>query len=148
MAELNLWIDQEISKLKKDMDRLMVRLRQDVGLPILPISAGAVPLIDLTETEDNLIVTAKITSLKPADLDIRVSDDTLIITGKIRKKSVEEGERHKMVESVQGNFCRTLQLPCRVRQDEASAALEKKVLTIVLPKYRPGKACEIKIRIE
>jgi hypothetical protein len=53
MTDLTLWIDQEISKLKIDRDRLMFRLKQDIGLPILPITAGEVPLIDLTEAEDN-----------------------------------------------------------------------------------------------
>ena len=32
MADLTRWIDQEISKLKKDMDRLMFRLRQDIAV--------------------------------------------------------------------------------------------------------------------
>lgn len=148
MADLTLWIDQEISKLKGDMDRLMFRLRQDIGLPILPITAGEVPLIDLTETEDNLIVTAEMPGLDPEDLNITVGDDTLTIIGQIKQKTVEEGESHKMIERIYGNFSRTFQLPCRVRQEEAEATFEKGVLTIVMPKYTPGRAREVKIRIE
>jgi HSP20 family protein len=148
MADLTLWIDQEISKLKRDMDRLMFRLKQDIGLPILPITAGEVPLIDLTEAEDNLIVTAEMPGLEPEDLDITIGDDTLTISGQIKQEAVEEGESHKMIEKIYGNFSRTLQLPCRIRQEEAEAAFEKGVLTIVMPKYTPGRAREVKIRIE
>jgi HSP20 family protein len=148
MADLTRWIDQEISKLKRDMDSLMFRLRQDIGLPILPLTAGEVPLIDLTETEDNLIVTAEMPGLDPEELEITVGEDTLTISGQIQQEVVEEGESHKMIEKIYRNFSRTLQLPCRVRQEEAGAAFEKGVLTIVMPKYAPGRAREVKIRIE
>ncbi len=126
----------------------MFRLGQDLGLPILPMTAGEVPLIDVTETEDNLIVTAEMPGLDPEDLDITVGDDTLTIIGQIKQASVKEGENHKMIERTYGNFSRTLQLPCRVRPEEAEAAFEKGVLTIVMPKYTPGRAREVKIRIE
>jgi len=126
----------------------MLRLRQDIDLPILPITAGEVPLIDLTETEDNLIVTAAMPGLDSEDLDVSAGDDTLTIIGQIKQASVEEGEKHKMIERTYGNFSRTLQLPCRVRPGEAEAAFEKGVLTIVMPKYTPGRAREVKIRIE
>jgi HSP20 family protein len=86
--------------------------------------------------------------MDPEDLDITVDDDTLTISGEIKQASVEEGENHKMLERTYGNFSRTLQLPCRIRPEEAEAALKKGVLTIVMPKYTPGKAREVNIRIE
>lgn len=147
MPELTIWIDQEISKMKRDMDRLMCRLCNDFDMPLLP-SIRKVPFIHLSETEEHLIIKAEIPGFNPEDLDIVISDDILTIKGEMKKEFIKEGEDYEKIERRHGSFSRTIQLPCRVMIDDVKATFKKGILNVVMPKSKPEKAREVKIRIK
>ena len=77
MPGLIIWKNQEIDKLRRDMDRLFARLRDDFGMPPFPKIGRDVPFIDLSETEDDLIIKAEIPGIDPEDLDISITEDIL-----------------------------------------------------------------------
>lgn len=148
MPELTIWTNQEINKLRRDIDRLFARLRDDFAAPLFPRIARDVPFIDLSETEDDLIIKAEIPGINPEDLDISVTEDRLNIKGEIKQEFVDEREDYHRMERRYGSFSRSLQLPCRVMVEDVEATYKNGVLQIVMPKCKPepARACKVKIR--
>ena len=133
MAGLILWKQQEIDRLRRDMDRLLDRLWDDFRFPFLPRTAGT-PFIELSETEKALIVKAEIPGLSPEDLDISITDDNLIIRGDFKEDRIKEGQGYQRSERRYGRFSRIIQLPCRILMDDVEATYKDDILTIVMPK--------------
>lgn len=147
MAELIIWKNQEIDRLKKDMDRLLSRFRDDFCSPLLLRGFREEPHLELTETQDDLLLKAEIPDLKPKDLDITISDDLLTIKAEVKEESFSEGEGfHERTQSC-SFFSRTVQLPCKVHVDEVRASYQNGILNIVMPKCKPETARGIKIKV-
>jgi HSP20 family protein len=147
MAELIIWKNQEIDRLKKDMDRLLSRFRDDFCPPLLLKGFREEPEVELTETQDDLLLRAEIPDLKPKDLDITISDDLLTIKGEAKEESFSEGEGFRERTQSCSYFSRTIQLPCKVHVDEVRASYQHGILNIVMPKCKPETAREIKIKV-
>lgn len=148
MPGLTLWKDQEIDRLRRDMDRLFARLWDDFGVPRFPGIARNIPSIDLSESGENLIIRADIPGINPEDLDISVTEDRLHIKGEMKKESVDEGDTYHRVERRYGSFTRDIQLPCRVMKEEVGATYKEGILTIVMPKCKPepDRSFRVKVR--
>ena len=147
MPELILWKNQEIDRLKRDMDRLFARLWDDFRMPLFPRSVRETPFLDLSETDDTLVVRAEIPGAGPEDLEISLSNDRLTIKGEVKQDLVDEGEDYLRREKHYGFFSRTIQLPCKVLIEDVKASYKDGVLTILMPKCKPEAAREIKIKV-
>ncbi|MFH1124114.1 MAG: Hsp20/alpha crystallin family protein [Pseudomonadota bacterium] len=147
MPELIIWKNQEIDRLKRDMDRLFARLRDDFCMPLFPRSVRETPFLDLSETDDTLVVRAEIPGAGPEDLEISLSNDRLTIKGEVKQDPVDEGEDYLRREKHYGFFSRTIQLPCKVLIEDVKASYKDGVLTILMPKCKPEAAREIKIKV-
>ena len=147
MPELIIWKNQEIDRLKRDMDRLFARLRDDFCMPLFPRSVRETLFLDLSETDDTLVVRAEIPGAGPEDLEISLSNDRLTIKGEVKQDLVDEGEDNLRREKHYGFFSRTIQLPCKVLIEEVKASYKDGVLTILMPKCKPEAAREIKIKV-
>ena len=101
MPGLTIWKNQEIDKLRRDMDRLFARLRDDFGMPLFPKIGRDVPSIDLSETEGDIVIKAEIPGINPEDLDISIAGDILNIKGEMKKESVQRYQYLLMVEIFQ-----------------------------------------------
>lgn len=145
MPELTLWIDQEISKLKRDMDRLMSRFCTDFDMPLLPRIVSKVPFIQLSQTADHLLVKAEIPGFTPENLSIAINDGILTIKGEMKQEIVKEGGQ---IEIREESFSRNIPLPCRVVIEDVKATYKKGILNIVIPKYKPEIAREVKISLK
>ncbi len=77
MAGLIVWKNQEIDKLRRDIDRLFDRLWDDFGVPLSTRIEREIPSIDLSETEDTLIIRAEVPGINPEDLEISITDNIL-----------------------------------------------------------------------
>ena len=86
MSGLTLWKNNEISKLKRDIDFLYERMCRDFGISQLMDSLREGPLVNITETKDSFVVRADLPDLDPDDLNVSVTDDLLIIKGEKREK--------------------------------------------------------------
>lgn len=147
MPGLTIWKNQEMNKLRRDMDRLFARLRDDFGMPLFPRIARDFPFINLSETEDELIIRAEIPGINPEDLDISITEDILNIRGEMKQEFVEESEDYHRVERRYGSFSRTLQLPCRIMIEDVEATYTNGILNIVMPKCKPEAARAFKIKV-
>ena len=148
MAELILWKNQEIDRLKKDMDRLLARFRDDFCSPLLLKDFREEPYLDLSETQDDLILRAEIPDVRPQDLDITINEELLTIRADMREETLSEGRGFREKTQSRGFFSRTIQLPCKVHADEVQATYKEGILSMVMPKCKPKTTREIKIKVK
>ena len=147
MPRLILWKDEQIDKLRQDMDRLYHRVYGEFGIPLVSIALRGMPSVDLSDIGDALIVRAKMVDIDPKDLDISVTQDTLKINIKTKGERVENRKGYRRTQQGLGFFSRTLQLPCRVEINEVQATYSKGMLRIVMPKCKPVKTRKIKVKV-
>lgn len=148
MSKLILWKDREMTKLRRDMDRLFNRFRYDFGVPFFADEVSVAPSINLSETEDDLIVEAKLPGMKPEDMDISATEDSLIIKGETQEETVEDSPSYRRVERRSGSFSRTISLPCKVRTDDIKATYKKGILKITMPKCAPDEVRDVRIEVK
>lgn len=93
------------------------------------------PRTDVRESDDEVIVTAEMPGLEEKDFEITLTEDLLTLKGEKRHEHEEKkkGEVHR-VERSYGSFQRTIQLPCEVLAEKASAEYRNGLLTVTLPK--------------
>lgn len=94
---------------------------------------GALPAVDVEETDDAYIVTAEAPGFSKGDIEVEVRNETLVIRG---KKEVKEGRRFLRRERASSyeRFERALQLPGPIDHRGVSATFTKGELVITLPK--------------
>jgi HSP20 family protein len=145
MRELAVWKQQEIDKLRRDMDQLFRRFRKELGIPRALIEVAELFSIDLSETENTLTVKTELPGIKPEDIKISVTEDTLTLKGETGEETIESAEGYRRIEKRSRTFSRTVSLPCRVLTENVKATLKNDVLQIVLPKCKPKEARSVKI---
>ena len=147
MSGLIVWKKQEMDRLRKDMDRLIERLRDDFCVPFFPRISMEIPSFDLQESEDSLVLRAEIPGITPENLEVTVTDDKLTIQGDLQQESVSNEDEYERRESRYGFFSRTFQLPCKILVDDVKASYKHDVLTIVMPKWKAESPRGIKIKV-
>ena len=147
MPGLTLWKNQEIHKLKREMDRLFNRLLDDFGMHLFPRITKGFPFINISETEDEVIVHAEIPGVDPNDLDISITENKLTIRGEMRQEYIKKNGKYSRAESSYRFFSRMITLPNGVMIEDAKATCKDGILTIVMPKSKPETAREVKIKI-
>lgn len=148
MSELILWKNRQINKLRRDMNRLFERCWSDFGDSLFAEKISEDLSIEMTETDDTLVVKATLKDINPEDLDISLTNDTLTISGEKKGKTVEDSSYYYRIERTSGSFKRTIQLPCRIDIENTRATYKKGVLNIILPKQAPEKVQCIKIKVK
>ncbi len=146
MADLTIW--RPLQELKKEMDRIWQEFFGKSLLTERWEGVEWVPAIDISETDDEVIVKMDVPGVKPEDMEITLSDDVLIIKGEKKKETEEKKENFYRMERYYGSFMRSIELPCGVEENKISATYKDGVLKIVLPKKPEERKKVIKINIE
>jgi len=139
---------RDIMSLREAMDRLL----EDSFVRFGEFSLGnipgfAAPLINLYETNDNLVVQAALPGLKPENLEISVTGDVLTIKGTVNaEKGEKPSETYHRREWQRASFERSLTLPWEVNADKATSSFENGVLTLTLPKAEAIKPKRLQIK--
>lgn len=136
-----------ILELQEEMDRLFSNLLFD--LPPVRYYDGGVwnPRVDISETEDEFVITAEIPGAKKEDLKVTVKDNVLTLQGEKRQeKETKEADYH-VVERRFGSFLRSFTLPAGIEPDKIKARYEDGILRVTLPKSEEVKPKEIKVEI-
>jgi HSP20 family protein len=148
MSELILWKNQEMNRLRRDMDRLFSRMWSSFGISSFPVEAVAGPFIDLSESQDTLMVKAELPGINPEDLDISVIGTKLTISGEKRSETVEKSEYYQSVEKSFGFFSRTVRLPCRVKVEDIQATYKNGILQIIMPKLEREPSPVVRVKVK
>ena len=132
----------EFSTLRRAMDRVFDDFGQDWR-------SGETELtfpIDLSETENAVVVKAVLPGIKPEDVDISVSEGVLTVKGESKFEQKTQKENYYRQEIRYGAFHRSVPLPSRVNHEQADAEFKDGVLTVTLPKAEEVRPKQIKIR--
>jgi len=108
-------------------------------------AAGSLPLVDVYETEDNLVLEMDLPGIDPEDVLIKVYEDVIIIEGIKREGRKEKKLRYICMERSFESFRRMIRIPVPVNAVAGRAWYNHGVITLTFPKI---KERVIKIKIE
>ena len=117
-----------------------------------PSSAGSngatwVPAVNVSETKDDLVLTAELPGLSEENITVELENDVLSISGEKTGERTEgdDERRYHVWERRHGSFQRSFTLPRTIKSDEITARFDAGVLTINLPKVPEAKGRRIEI---
>jgi len=140
--------------LQEEMNRLFDRFWR--GLPAewpgaAPwpwMAEGFAPKVDVTETDNDVRVTAELPGMDEKDIEVTIARDSLTIKGEKKEETETTKEGYFHAERHFGSFQRTVPLPREVVTDKAEATFRKGVLSVVLPKTEEVKAGTRKVQVK
>ena len=142
---------KDLAQLQDKMNRIfedsLSLLRTGDGKELFALGSW-VPLVDICETEDTIVLTAELPGMKKDDVSVEVKDNTLTIKGERKFERESEEKNYTRVERSYGTFQRVFTLPHLIRQDNIKARYENGILEITLPKEGESKTTHIKVEVE
>lgn len=136
-----------LSDLRNEMDRIFETFFGE-RFPAFKEEFSFSPAIEVSETDNEIIVKAAVPGVDKKDLNISILDNNLIIKGEIKKEKEEKKKNYYKQEIAYGSFSRTIPLPAEVKVDEVKANMKNGIVTISIPKSEKAKAKEITINVE
>jgi len=106
------------------------------------------PVVDVKETDNEIVVTAELAGIDPADVSVTVENGMLTISGE-KKEEVEsrkDDANYHLYERRYGRFERSFTLPRAVISDDVRAEFANGLLTVTLPKTPEAKPRRIQIK--
>lgn len=106
------------------------------------------PIVDVSETDKELTVTAELPGVKEEDVSVSLNDNILTIKGEKKMEKEEKGKTFQRIERSYGQFSRSFTLPFKADASKVDATFEKGLLNIIIakPKDAVSKANNIKIK--
>lgn len=113
---------------------------------LAPVTTRRFPLIDFSEDDEKLYVSALLPGVEPKNIDLSVVRNSLTISGERSPFDEKEGQIVQRCELGSGKFSRTLELPVDVNPDKISAECKDGIMRVILGKaeYAIPRKIEIK----
>ena len=102
--------------------------------------------VDLSETNEAVVVKASLPGVKPEDIDISITGGVLTLKGESKQEHEEKAENFYRRERRHGTFVRQFTLPTEVDAAKADAVFEHGVLKLTLPKAELARPKTIKVQ--
>ncbi|MDD3626642.1 MAG: Hsp20/alpha crystallin family protein [bacterium] len=106
------------------------------------------PSVDISETDNAILVKAEIPGVGKDDIDVTLHDDIITIRGEKKEEKREEKENCLLLERTYGKFQRSFRLPSEVDPNKIKASFKDGILNLELPKSERAKPKEIKIDVK
>jgi len=103
--------------------------------------------LDITEAENDFVVTASMPGIKPEDVQTSVFGDTFTIRGENKADDGQKGHNWLVRERRAGSYQRSLTLGTPINAEKASAQFENGVLTLTLPMSEQARPKQINISV-
>jgi HSP20 family protein len=114
--------------------------------PSLPdLGAVSAPAVDIYETADEFIVEIELPGVPEKDVKVLLFSSRIEVSGFKRELAAHAGSRYMRLEREFGAFRRDVVVPGAIDPEQAVAALENGVLTVVLKKP-PRRRREVEIK--
>jgi HSP20 family protein len=164
----------EALSLRQVMDRLLEDAVIQPGRALRGVEGQAMPLLDLAEHDNELVVKAALPGVQPEDVHITIEENVLTIEGELREEPEQQAEpavapsqpaatapavqpgqqggaqakkpRYHHRERPIGHFFREVLLPVAVDAGKSGATFEHGLLTITLPKAQAARRRHIAIK--
>jgi HSP20 family protein len=139
---------QGISDIQKEMNRLFDSFfGHPVTIATSPDQRTWVPLVDMYETKDDIMVSFELPGVREKDVSVTITGDVLTVKGERHWEHDVKDENYHRLERAYGKFERSVPLPMPVQADKVKATYRDGVLQIKLPKAEEVKPKEIKVDI-
>lgn len=135
----------EAGRIRRDLEDLWNRYLGEPLFRRLGIQEWTL-YVDVSETDEDVVVRAELPGLDAKEIDVHVSDDTLTIRGEKRTEKEAKEERPYTSERYFGPFERVVRLPARIQEDKVDAQFKNGVLRIRMAKVEKAKRKKIDIR--
>jgi HSP20 family protein len=105
------------------------------------------PVVDIYETENELVIKADLPDIDEKDLDVRVENNMLTIRGERKFEQKVKEDNYLRIERTYGSFSRSFSLPTTVNTESIHAEYKNGVLTLQLPKRAESKPRQVKVNV-
>lgn len=107
------------------------------------------PEIDVTDSDEEMKVTAELAGISEKDVEITLERDSLVLKGEKKEEKEEKRKNYWRSERRFGSFHRVVPLPeGGVDEKKVQATFKDGVLTVTLPKTEEAKKQQKKIPIK
>jgi HSP20 family protein len=134
--------------LRHEMERFFERFADPVWEPFEMAAGDWAPKLDVSETNDAMVVTAEMPGVDPKEIEVALTGDLLTLKGEKEKETVGKEDRYHRVERTYGAFLRSVRLPMAVDGGKVTAAFRNGVLVVTLPKTLASKGTMIPVKAE
>lgn len=134
---------RELSSLHEAIDDLF-----EENLPSATKTSIMLPLVNVYDEADKVVVRAEIPGVKEENLSIEVSDDQITIRGEKKAEKEVSEKNYYRKETSFGSFARVIALPSGIDKEKAEADLKDGVLNIYLPKVEQLEKKVTKIKVK
>jgi HSP20 family protein len=138
--------------MRREMNRLFDDVFGGFGLPSVLGPAlrqiPAAPKIDVSETDNEIQVTAEMPGIDQSNVEVLLEDDRLIIRGEKKEEREDKDRNYHVRERVQGAFSRTLPLPFAPDPNQVKAEFKNGVMSITIPKPQEVKQKQHRIEVQ
>lgn len=137
-----------LSRMRTEMDQLFDHFFHDPwgSMMRMPGATAGGMLLDVSETDTAVTVTAELPGVDPKDVDIDVAGNMLTIRGEKKQEHEEKDRNYHFVERSFGRFQRSVQLPGSVDPDKVDAVCKNGTLTVTLTKRPDAQRKKIEIK--
>src|SRR6059036_2265783 len=134
--------------IQNEMNRLFDRfLGRQPATATGPDRQTWVPIVDMHETNDDLILDFEIPGVREKDISLSITGDLLTVRGERQFRQELKDDHTYHIERAYGKFERAVQLPMPVQAGRVTATFRDGVLEVRLPKAEEVRPKEIKIDV-
>ena len=135
---------RELSSLQTEMNRLFNAAFEGQGGGNGPARRWT-PAMDLLETDEEFVLRADLPGMSESDVSIELEDNVLTVSGERKAEREDKREGFYRMERAYGSFSRSLTLPKGIDPEAVSAAFDRGVLEVRVPKPEQRKPRRISI---
>ncbi len=127
-----------LMNLRREVDRMFDDFFSGFGGRALGPTTGGwqgiTPVIDVVETNKDIVFTAELPGVSEKDVEVTLADDILTIKGEKKAEHEEKNGDAYYMERRFGSFSRSVRLPFDVKDEKVDAKYDNGLLTIRIPK--------------
>ncbi|OGV34228.1 MAG: hypothetical protein A2020_04385 [Lentisphaerae bacterium GWF2_45_14] len=128
---------ESLSGLQREMNRLFESANKDTF-----------PSVNVYRKENEVLLTAELPGMQPADINVSVQGDTIQIEGERKKETPPDLKTWHRRERGSGKFLRAFRLPYDVDALKISAKYKNGVLYMSMPRAEASKPKKIAVAAE
>jgi HSP20 family protein len=139
------------TQLHREMNSLFDNAWRGFGVPAVAGDSSVSqlqPTTDIAETDKEYEVTVELPGIDEKDVEVTLSNGVLSIKGEKKFEREEKKKDYYLSERSFGSFQRSIRVPDGIDPEKVSAAFNKGVLTLKLPKLPEVQASTKKIAVK
>lgn len=136
-----------LARMRSDIDRVFDRFfREPFDIDRNSNTDEWLPMLDVKEAENEIVVRAEIPGVAPKDVNVTLSGNTLVISGQKEDFKEEKGDSSYISERRFGAFRRMVPLPEGIDAEKVAAEQDNGVLTVRVGKTKATRPRQIAVK--